>query len=102
MHRYLLIRKINKALNVHLSKAQIDYIFKGYNRFIPGERKQGKTTAHIIRLCLRKEPIFKDYLKKGVHSDMSGGFQYDRWFTKEFLRIRNILKENGIKVCEII
>ena len=32
---------------------------------------------------------------------MSRGLQYDRWFTKEFLRIRNLLKENGIIVTKI-
>ena len=100
--KQILIRKINKALNINLTHIQIEYIFNGCNHFVSHQRRQGKTTAHCIKLCLKKEPLLKDYLYNGAYSDMCLGRQYDRWFSKEFLHIRNLLKENGIKVCKII
>lgn len=100
--KQILISKINKTLDIKLTPIQIEYIFNNCDHFAIGGRRQGKTTAHCIRLCLKKEPILKDYLRNGAYSDMYLGRQYDRWFTKEFLNIRSLLKENGIKVCEII
>lgn len=100
--RYRLIKKINKALNIELTQAQILYIFEGCDHFIFGERKQGKTTAHCIRLCIRKEPLFMDHLKYGRYSDMNLHGHYDSWFRNHLLHVREALKSNGIKVCDLI
>ncbi len=100
--RYILIKRINKALDIQLTEVQKKYIFDGYDGFITGERKQGITTAHCIRLSLSQQPIYLDYLKHGRYSDLRISKDYDRWFAREFMFIRNELSRKGIKVCELI
>lgn len=97
--RVILIRKINKALEIRLTKAQKEYIFRGYDRFIYGERKQGKTIAHIIRLNVSEIPIDKLRLEKGHYNDMLIDSTYTRFFVREFKKIRQKLIDSGIQVA---
>lgn len=98
--RFLLTRKINRAFGIKLTKSQKDFIFKGYNRFIPGERKQGKTLAHIIRLNLIDRPIDGYRLKRGGYNDeLIPG--YTRFYLREFKKIRQMLIDAGIDVADI-
>lgn len=54
LRRKKIVKRINKALKVKLKKWQIAFIF--YGASIPAEiqkeRCNGKTLAHILRLCL--------------------------------------------------
>lgn len=57
-HRARVIRKVEKALGFTLYENQKAFIFDGVS-FPYGERRNGKTTAHILKLCLSKgDPIY--------------------------------------------
>lgn len=49
------VAKVNKALKINLTKWQIAFIFDGIPipAEIENERCNGKTLAHILRLCLK-------------------------------------------------
>lgn len=51
------VKRVNRALNIELTGWQINYIF--YDRLYPAEistaRCNGKTLAHILRVCLKTD-----------------------------------------------
>ncbi len=53
--RRRIVKKVNKALMIKLHKWQIDFIFDGkpYSEEVRKERCNGKTLAHILRICLK-------------------------------------------------
>ncbi len=61
-----IVKKLNRVLNIKLKQWQIDFIFNSapIPRKVRENRCNGKTLAHILRLCLKasnikiKEPIY--------------------------------------------
>lgn len=51
------IKRVNRALNIELTDWQIDFIFKNrhYPYAIYSTRANGKTLAHILRICLKTD-----------------------------------------------
>lgn len=54
-----IVKKVNKALKIKLHKWQIKFIFDGkpYSDEIKKERRNGKTLAHILRICLEESNV---------------------------------------------
>lgn len=92
---------IEKAVGFELYEHQLNYLLDKGN-LISG-RATGKTVAYCIKLALSEgEPLnlnrpenFSDY--------GDGSTRYARQFFRgEFLKIRNMLKEHGFPVREVI
>lgn len=69
--RRKIVKKVNKALMIKLHKWQIDFIFDGkpYSEEVKNERCNGKTTAHILRICLKATNAdIKNLLREGNDS----------------------------------
>ena len=65
------VKKVNKSLMIKLHKWQIDFIFDGkpYSEEVRNERCNGKTTAHILRICLKATNAdIKNLLREGNDS----------------------------------
>lgn len=96
------ILKIEKALGFKLYPAAIRYLNTN-EQYIWYGRACGRTTAYILRLVLQKDMTIelKD-LRNGKYADEIHGPNYPFWFYNEFMKIRRLLKNEGIEVIKVI
>ena len=96
------IVNIEKALGVKLFPNVVSYLTTDKGEYFDG-RRTGKTLAYCIKLSLCKNREISVYdLEKGVYNDEHYGWQYNKHFTREFLKVRNKLKEYGFDVIKVI
>ena len=63
----------------------------------------GKTIAYILKIVLQKGKVIrKRDLRLGMYCDVTRGRAYPLWFTKEFMRVRDLLIAEGIEVVKIV
>lgn len=94
------IKTIEVALGITLYDNQKKYILCSDESCFT-ERGQGKTLAHMIKLALSVgEPIdleqFEKYTDQKCHTN-----SYTALYKREFIKLRNKLKEAGLTVREI-
>ncbi|GKU76862.1 hypothetical protein [Paenibacillus sp. L3-i20] len=94
---YLL--RIERSLGFRLHDWQKHYLLTGELNS-PNGRATGKTAIYCVKLALSKEEFKLRDLEK--FRDEDHGLNYSRWFRNTFLKIRDQLKANGFKVCEIV
>lgn len=95
------IVKIEKALGVKLFPNVVSYLTTDKGEYF-NSRGTGKTLAYCIKLALCKNrEISLNDLKKGVYNDEYHGWQYNSFFTREFLKVRNKLKDYGFDVIKV-
>lgn len=95
------IPKIEKALGIKLFPLVIKYLTTNEKVLFNG-RILGRTTAYIIKLALCKNREITLYdLRVGKYNDLYYGPQYNMWFTREFLKIRDLLKDEGFQVIKL-
>lgn len=101
--RYILIRKLEKVLEIRLRDWQIKYIF-GECDDMPGGRGCGKTLAHCIRLCLSKgDPIIvKNNRIQIAYLDEQHGWQYCEHYTSMLREVYFKLMFSRIKLRDIV
>ncbi|MBQ3228715.1 MAG: hypothetical protein IJB43_09040 [Clostridia bacterium] len=101
--RYILIRKLEKALGIRLRDWQIKYIF-GECDDMPGGRGCGKTLAHCIHLCLSKgDPIIvKNKRIQIAYLDEQHGWQYCEHYTSMLREVYYKLMFSRIKLRDIV
>lgn len=95
-----LIPHIEKALGITLYEHQTMYLVHDFG--ISGGRRNGKTVAYCIKLALSDgEPL--NMKKPHEFSDYGGDNpHYHRdFFRREFMRIREFLKDYGFSVREV-
>lgn len=66
------VKKVNRALGIQLTKWQIDFIFENrpYSAEIATKRCNGKTLAHILRICLKNDlPLYEPIIMKRTRAD---------------------------------
>lgn len=112
---YFLCKDIERALGFKLYRWQKRYIFKD-GKFIRDVRGNGKTTAHIIKMCIDvdAEPLTISLTAHQIHTHpdcekewMLMDFETPRnkmsyeAYMKEFKRIYDTLQENNIPVRDI-
>ena len=95
-------RKINRALNIKLYDWQKDFIF--YNEPIPTEiqnrRCQGKTLAHMIKLCIADSLYTSEidsiiHLKSYLHNLDGDGYRL--YFRRNYEHIQfNLFGEDNV------
>lgn len=107
---FYMIHNVEKALGINLYDDQIRYLtgstasFNFYNN-----RGTGKTTAYCIRLALSDgEPLnlrdpkeFSDWFESGLSFNEAPRYSKD-FFLKEFMKIRDKLKDHGFQVREVL
>lgn len=64
------VKRVNRALKIKLTDWQIGYIFHGqpYSDEIYNARCNGKTLAHILRICLKTDAKTPEPLEVYIHS----------------------------------
>ena len=97
-----LIEKIEKALGYKLYIATIRYLEED-GEYMWSGRCCGKTMAHILKLVLQKGKVIqKRELRLGMYCDEFHGRRYPDWFSKQFMKVRQLLKAEGIEVVKIV
>lgn len=97
-----LIERIEKALGYKLYIATIRYLEED-GEYMWSGRCCGKTMAHILKLVLQKGKVIqKRELRLGMHCDEVHGRSYPGWFTHQFMKVRKLLKAEGIEVVKIV
>lgn len=94
------ILKIEQALGVKLYDIQKNYIlYDDESGFT--DRGQGKTLAHMIKLALSDcGPIDMNQFGKYTDQEHPNG-DYTTLYKREFINLRNKLKETGLIVREL-
>lgn len=96
-----MLKKIEGVLGFRLEEWQRDYIMSDGIGHISG-RKNGKTTAHILKTLLINEEPMKVYMGNlGKITDEEHGRFYERFYLDELLKTRERLAKAGIPVREI-
>lgn len=98
-----LIPAIENTLNIELYPNVIKYLTEDdYNIPYDG-RRIGKTTAYIIKMVLDSsiEEIKLVDLLEGKYADEIWDYHYRDWFVREFMDVREKLKDSGFKVIKI-
>lgn len=96
-----LVEKLNKVLGFKLNQAQTDYIIGDRDNFVIGERNQGFTTAHIIKLCLSEGPVINMCSDIEDYADKDGWHYAKFYYRPRFYEIRKALVEAGFTCREI-
>lgn len=97
------LKEIEKALDIKLYPNQVDYLLN--NGHLGRDRASGRTVAFCIDLALSEgEPL--DMSRCHEFSDMQhlpNRMSYAKhFFRPEFLRIRHLLQQHGLKVRDIM
>lgn len=96
-----MLKKIEGVLGFRLEEWQRDYIMSDGIGYISG-RKNGKTTAHILKTLLINEEPMKVYTGNlGDITDEEHGRIYAKFYLDELLKTRERLAKAGIQVREI-
>lgn len=95
------IKRIEKALGFKLYPMVIQYICTDKQCYFSG-RASGKIIAYMIKLALSKDKsiTIKD-LNRGKYNDELHDRNYVYWFRNEFLKVRELLKLEGLEVINI-
>ena len=91
------VLKVNKALNIKLTKFQIDYIFynKPYKKI---GRRTGKTLAYILKILLNDGCYHISTIQPDENRMK---FEYRRYFRAWLISIYKRLKTKKIVKCTI-
>lgn len=103
-----LVKEINEALNIELLEWQIQYIFNDgeYHSDRIYGRRNGKTTANILKLLLSEGPPLRYDERCGILSDKESQryakedavtLMRMRFFTRETVKIYKTLRVDGVK-----
>lgn len=95
------ISKLEKAFEIKLYDSQIQALINNDYNLFQG-RRCGKTFVYMIKLALSEgEPIsvndfsiFSDRDKRETN--------YTIWFKNEFMKVREVLKNNGFIVRDVV
>ncbi len=96
-----IIRIVELALRIKLYDWQKAYITGAADYIMPG-RVSGKTTAHIVRICISEGPHINMWKDVGGVIDEQHGSHYKEFFIRETREIYHKLREiGGLKLREI-
>lgn len=96
-----ILERIEGVLGFRLEEWQSTYILSDGIEF-PQGRRNGKTTAHMLKTLLIDEKPLEVYMGElGNIVDENYGMFYQRIYLDELLRMRERLAEKGIPVREI-
>ena len=93
--RKILIKRVNKCLDIKLRKDQINCIFKNKPYVMEG-RYTVKTLTYILKILLNKETYNFQNLPVPVDE-----LEHRKWYLKWFKKIYYKLKEKNLVQCTI-
>lgn len=96
-----ILGRIENELGFRLERWQRDYIMSDGIGHLEG-RKNGKTTAHILKtLLISEEPLEVNEGNLTVITDEEHGRMYEQFYLNELLRMQERLEKAGIPVRKI-